>query len=108
MKLLRFFKERRQKLLSMCLLALASAHSSIARADIGGGITEATSTIKNYLPLVQKLCYSIASIVFIVGAISIFIKMSNDEQDVKKSMMMLVGGVLFLVIAGTVAPKLFA
>ena len=35
------------------------------------------------LPYVVKLCYAIAGIVAVVGAISVYIKMNNEEQDVK-------------------------
>lgn len=31
-----------------------------------------------------KLCYAIAGVVAIVGAISVYIAMNNEEQDVKK------------------------
>lgn len=35
------------------------------------------------LPYVVKLCYAIAGVVAVVGAISVYIKMNNEEQDVK-------------------------
>lgn len=39
--------------------------------------------IAKYVPIVVKLCYAIAGVVAIVGAISVYIKMNNEEQDVK-------------------------
>lgn len=35
------------------------------------------------LPYVVKLVYAIAGVVAVVGAISVYIKMNNEEQDVK-------------------------
>ena len=48
-----------------------------------------TTEIAKYVPYVVKLCYAIAGVVAIVGAISVYIKMNNEEQDVKKSIMMM-------------------
>lgn len=42
-----------------------------------------TSEIAKYIPVVQKLCYAIAGVVAIVGAVSVYFKMNNEEQDVK-------------------------
>ena len=35
------------------------------------------------MPFVVKLCYAIAGVVAVVGAISVYIAMNNEEQDVK-------------------------
>lgn len=45
---------------------------------------------------VVYLLYAIASIVAIIGALQIYIKMNTGEGDVTKSIMMLVGACLFL------------
>ena len=60
-----------------------------------------------YVPYVVKLCYAIAGVVAIVGAISVYIKMNNEEQDVKKSIMMIVGACIFLVAAAQALPLFF-
>ena len=39
--------------------------------------------IAKYIPFVVKLCYAIAGVVAVVGAISVYIAMNNEEQDVK-------------------------
>ena len=39
--------------------------------------------IAKYVPIVVKLCYAIAGVVAIVGAISVYIAMNNEEQEVK-------------------------
>ena len=39
--------------------------------------------IAKYVPYVVKLCYAIAGVVAVVGAISVYIAMNNEEQDVK-------------------------
>lgn len=42
-----------------------------------------TTEIAKYVPVVVKLCYAIAGIVAVVGAISIYIAMNNEENDIK-------------------------
>ena len=42
-----------------------------------------------------------------VGAISVYIAMNNEEQDVKKKIMMVVGACIFLVAAAQALPLFF-
>ena len=63
--------------------------------------------IAKYIPFVVKLCYAIAGVVAVVGAISVYIAMNNEEQDVKKKIMMVVGACIFLVAAAQALPLFF-
>lgn len=63
--------------------------------------------IAKYVPYVVKLCYAIAGVVAVVGAISVYIAMNNEEQDVKKKIMMVVGACIFLVAAAQALPLFF-
>ena len=58
-------------------------------------------------PIATKLCYAIAGVVAIVGAISVYVKMNNEEQDVKKSIMMIIGACVFLIAAAQALPLFF-
>ena len=81
-----------------------------AAGDYTAGTTalsEVTTQIAKYIPYVVKLVYAIAGVVAVVGAISVYIKMNNEEQDVKKSIMMIVGACLFLVAAAQALPLFF-
>ena len=60
-----------------------------------------------YVPIATKLCYAIAGVVAIVGAISVYVKMNNEEQDVKKSIMMIIGACVFLIAAAQALPLFF-
>lgn len=46
-------------------------------------LEEVASELVKYIPYVVNLCYALAGIVAIVGAISVYIAMNNEEQDVK-------------------------
>ena len=63
--------------------------------------------IAKYVPIVVKLCYAIEGVVAVVGAISVYIAMNNEEQDVKKKIMMIVGACIFLVAAAQALPLFF-
>ena len=81
-----------------------------AAGDYSAGTTAlgtVTSEIAKYVPVAVKLCYAIAGVVAVVGAISVYIKMNNEEQDVKKSIMMLVGACIFLIAAAQALPLFF-
>ena len=46
-------------------------------------LEEVASELVKYIPYVVNLCYALAGIVAIVSAISVYIAMNNEEQDVK-------------------------
>ena len=70
-------------------------------------LTTVTEEIAKYVPIVVKLCYAIAGVVAVVGAISVYIAMNNEEQVVKKKIMMIVGACIFLVAAAQALPLFF-
>lgn len=71
---------------AFALLAGTSAKAQSTAGDYSAGTT-ALSTVADeivkYVPIMVKLCYAIAGVVAIVGAISVYIAMNNEEQDVK-------------------------
>ena len=76
--------------------------------DTGTGALEDVATnIAAYIEPARKVIYAIAAVVAIGGGISVYIKMNNEEQDVKKSIMMIVGACVFLIAAATALPKFF-
>lgn len=99
--------ERIKMLSFMLLVGTVTAFAQNAAGDYSAGTTAlgtVTDEIAKYVPYVVKLCYAIAGIVAVVGAISVYIKMNNEEQDVKKSIMMIVGACIFLVAAAQALP----
>ena len=79
----------RLKTLALMLLVgggIAMAQNSAGDYTAGTtALTTVTEEIAKYVPIVVKLCYAIAGVVAVVGAISVYIAMNNEEQDVKKS-----------------------
>ena len=68
----------------LCMVSVTFAQN--AAGDYSAGTTAlgtVTTEIAKYVPVAVKLCYAIAGVVAVVGAISVYIKMNNEEQDVK-------------------------
>lgn len=75
---------------AMLALLLVSGPAALMAQNTAGDYTAGTNAlttvaeeIAKYVPIMVKLCYAIAGVVAIVGAISVYIAMNNEEQDVK-------------------------
>ena len=100
----------RLQMFMMMMLVGTVAFAQNTAGDYSAGTTAlgtVTTEIAKYVPVVVKLCYAIAGVVAVVGAISVYIKMNNEEQDVKKSIMMIVGACIFLIAAAQALPLFF-
>ena len=99
----KLFSAKRMKTLAMLLFCgTLASYAQNAAGDYTAGtdaLATVTEEIAKYVPFVVKLCYAIAGVVAVVGAISVYIAMNNEEQDVKKKIMMVVGACIFLVAA---------
>ena len=81
-----FNSQRLKSLALMLVCGTAVAFAQNAAGDYTAGTTAlatVTEEIAKYVPYVVKLCYAIAGVVAVVGAISVYIAMNNEEQDVK-------------------------
>lgn len=102
-----------QRLKTMALMLAIGTTATFAQNAAGDytagttALSEVTTQIAKYIPYVVKLVYAIAGVVAVVGAISVYIKMNNEEQDVKKKIMMVVGACIFLVAAAQALPLFF-
>ena len=81
----------RAKIMLMGAAIAALAPVGASAQDLAGtgydagtsALEEVASELVKYIPYVVNLCYALAGIVAIVGAISVYIAMNNEEQDVK-------------------------
>lgn len=83
----KLFSSKRMKTLAMLLFCgTLATYAQNAAGDYTAGtdaLATVTEEIAKYVPFVVKLCYAIAGVVAVVGAISVYIAMNNEEQDVK-------------------------
>ena len=94
-----FFKSPRFAMLMVALVATGVAFAQTSESVAQG--------IAKYVPFITKLCYAIAGVVAIVGAISVYVAMNNEEQDVKKKIMMVIGACIFFIAAAQALPLFF-
>ena len=105
----------RAKLMAMGAVVAALAPAGAFAQELAGtgydagtsALEEVASELVKYVPYVVNLCYALAGIVAIVGAISVYIAMNNEEQDVKKKIMMTVGACIFIIAAANALPLFF-
>ena len=109
-------KEKAGMFLVAAFMAIANLfpQTASAQALAGTGYDAGTSALETvateltkYIPYVVNLCYALAGIVAIVGAVSVYIAMNNEEQDVKKKIMLTVGACIFLIAAANALPLFF-
>ena len=112
----RLMRSRIAMLIVACVLSITTSITTWAQSSqitqklqqSTKAINDTTEGLKAYIDPVTKMCYALAAIVAILGAISIFNKMNNEDQDVKKSIMMVVGACVFLIAAAQALPMFFA
>ena len=72
-----------------------------------GGFASATTTIQSYQTQVSNLMKAVGAVIAIVGAFNVFFKMQNGDQDVKKTIMLTIGGCIAFVALGEALPMFF-
>ena len=71
-------------MLALTLFSGTTAMAQSTAGDYSAGTTALSTVaeeIVKYVPVMVKLCYAIAGVVAIIGAISVYIAMNNEEQD---------------------------
>ena len=95
-----------KRLAALALMFICS--TGYALADPGSSaITQAVGTFKGYIDPVRNLLYVLAAIVSLVGAFNCYYKLQNGDQDVKKTIMMTIGGCVALLAMAAALPKFF-
>lgn len=81
--------------------------NTFAAGGVVGALDTVASQIGDYVGGVQKLIYAIAAVIAVVGAFNIYHKMTNGDQDVKKTIMLTIGGCIALIALSTALPSIF-
>ena len=71
------------------------------------GLYEATSFLGTMMIYTVDILYAVAAIMVVISSVQIYIKMNFHEGDITKSIMMLMGGILFMIGAMIVMPAFF-
>lgn len=93
---------RRCLCFTLCMLVIITAQAAGA-ADLNGVATK----IHDYQPIVQNIFRAIGAVIVLAGVFNIFNKMNNGDQDVKKTIMLTIGGCIGYVALEESLPKFF-
>lgn len=96
-----------KKTLMLAIVAVCAVSPALAADGIAGKLTEIGANFKGYVEPVRNIVYALAAICAVIGAFTIYFKMTNGEQDVKKTIMLTVGGCAGLVALATALPAMF-
>lgn len=83
--------------------------ASSAFADTGGiqALSNATGGIGTYMPYVRGVCYVIAAIIAVVGAMAVYSSMVLNPQRTTKRISMTVGSCMTFVMMAIALPQFF-
>ena len=95
----------RKGTLALVALTLA-AGNAMAGSKGAAGFTKATQEVSSYQTPVSNLMKAIAVIV-LVGAFNVYFKMQNGDQDVKKTIMLTIGGCIAFIALSEALPLFF-
>ena len=97
-------------LCALCSIIPCSALAKSGSVNYSWG-ADALATMHDFVVTmmlyVQYMCYALASVLVVIAALQIHIKMNRGEDDITKSIMMLVGACLFAIGAFFVFPAFF-
>lgn len=102
---------RTKKILcTLCSILPCSAFAKSGGVNYSWG-ADALATMHDFVVTmmlyVLYICYSIASVLVIVSAFQIYIKMNTGEDGIVKSFLSLLGACLFIIGASIVLPAFF-
>ena len=90
------------------LFAISILTTTVTFADTGtSGISDAAGGVVTYMPYVQGLCYVIAAIIAVVGAVAVYYTMQTNPQNTGKRIAMTGGSVLTFVCLSLALPQFF-
>ena len=89
------------------IIALLLIATVCLAQDGNAGINEATNQVKGYFDTGTNLMYAIGAIVGLVGAIKVYKKWNDGEQDTGKVASSWFGSCIFLVVVATVLKSFF-
>jgi hypothetical protein len=96
-----------QKYVAAFLMGFYCVSDAMASSKGAGGFSKATTEIQSYETPVSNLMKAIAAVIVLVGAFNVYFKMQNGDQDVKKTVMMTIGGCVAFIAMSEALPMFF-
>ena len=98
-----------------CILFVFMSVPSIVSAKCGAvdyswgadALAKAHDYAVTMMLYIQYMAFAFGAVLSVIGSLQIFFKMNLGEGDVTKSILMLIGGILFMISAMVVFPAFF-
>ena len=98
-------KQMAMKLFVVVVMVLVATMPMLAQGN--NPIDKVTGSLSDYPRAVQDLMFIIGGIVGLIGAIRVYIKWQNGDQDVQKALVGWAGALIFLIVAGLAVKAFF-
>ena len=97
-----------KKVITICaaMALLTIQYSSYAQDGIEG-INEANTKVRSYFAAGTNLMYAVGAILGLIGAVKVYQKWNNGDQDTGKVAAAWFGSCIFLVVVATVIQSFF-
>lgn len=89
------------------ILVLVSDRLSLMAQDGISGINEANQKVRSYFDAGTELMYAVGAILGLIGAVKVYQKWNNGDQDTGKVAAAWFGSCVFLVVVATVIKSFF-
>lgn len=96
-----------QKCVMAAIALIISTSNVMAGSKGAAGFTKATQEVSSYQTPVSNLMKAIAAVIVLVGAFNVYFKMQNGDQDVKKTIMLTIGGCIAFIALSEALPLFF-
>lgn len=96
-----------QKSVMTAIALIISTSNVMAGSKGAAGFTKATQEVSSYQTPVSNLMKAIAAVIVLVGAFNVYFKMQNGDQDVKKTIMLTIGGCIAFIALSEALPLFF-
>ncbi|UCS95757.1 DUF4134 domain-containing protein [Echinicola marina] len=101
-------KFNRKRAITVCtVLALLAIYYGAYAQDGIQGINEANTKVRSYFAAGTNLMYAVGAILGLIGAVKVYQKWNNGDQDTGKVAAAWFGSCIFLVVVATVIQSFF-
>ena len=100
------FNRKKVIIIYAAMALLAIQYSAYAQDGIEG-INEANTKVRSYFAAGTNLMYAVGAILGLIGAVKVYQKWNNGDQDTSKVAAAWFGSCIFLVVVATVIQSFF-
>ena len=99
---------KKKSMKKIFLFSITVLTTTVASAETGtSGISDAADGVVTYMPYVRALCYAIAAIIAVVGAVAVYYTMQTSPQNTSKRIFMTAGSAFTFVCLSLALPQFF-